>query len=131
MPDGGNSIIPFPQHSNVLMHFDCRADLAALIHNNEIPGFIAAYNLRIDFLSQNLGKETVYHPSWFEVLKKAQGLRSVHLVKFRNLRILYAVENDIAYLLLAFEERQGHRNTEYTGYIAPALKRLSEKEKML
>jgi len=41
------------------------------------------------------------------------------------------VEDGKAFLLLAFEERQGHKNTEYSRYIDPALKRLKEREKML
>ncbi|MBQ9251610.1 MAG: hypothetical protein IJ188_03120 [Clostridia bacterium] len=132
MPEeGGRRTIPFPQHSNVVMHSECRAELISLIHEGEIPEFIAAYEQRIGFLSRNLGKETIYHPKWFEVLKKAQGLRSVHFVTFRNLRILYVVENSKAFLLLAFEERQGHKNTEYSKFIDPALKRLGDKERML
>ena len=128
---GGKGMILFPQHSNVVMHSECRAELVELIHENEIPDFIAAYEQRISFLSQNLGKETFYHRAWFEVLKKAHGLRSIRFVVFRNLRILYIVENGKAFLLLAFEERQGHKNTEYSQYFDPALMRLKEREKML
>lgn len=130
MIEGGKIVIPFPQHPNVMMHMDCRTELSRLIQPGEIPDFIAAYRQRLDFLSQHMGEETV-HRSWFEVLKKAHGLRSVRFMKFRNLRILYMLEDEKAYLLLAFEERQGHRNTEYSNYIDPALKRLCEKEKML
>ena len=124
-------MIPFPQHSNVVMHSECRMELVKLIHESEIPDFLAAYEQRINFLSQNLGKEALFHRSWFEVLKNAKGLRSIHFMVFRNLRILYMVENNKAFLLLAFEERQGHKRTEYTNYIDPALKRLKDKEKML
>ena len=60
-------MIPFPQRSNVLIHPECRAELDGLIHKSEMPDFIAAYEQRINFLSQNLGKETVYHRTWFEV----------------------------------------------------------------
>ena len=121
-------MIPFPKYSNVVMHSECREELIQLIHEDELPSFLASYEQRIGFLSQHLGMETVYHSKWFEVLKKAKGLRSVHFVTFRNLRILYIVENNKAFLLLAFEERQGHKNTEYIKYIDPALKRFSEKE---
>ena len=122
--------LPFPQYSNVLMHSECRTELIKLIHESEIPGFIAAYEKRIDYLSQHLGKETL-HRRWFEVLKTAKGLRSIRYMSFRNLRILYMVEGDKAYLLLAFEERQGHGNTEYSKYVDPALKRFQDKENML
>lgn len=131
MLEKGKGLIPFPQYSNVVMHSECYMDLVKLIHENEKPEFIASYELRISYLSQNLGKETVYHRAWFEVLKKAKGLRSIHFVVFRNLRILYMIENEKAFLLLAFEERQGHKNTEYSKNIDLALKRLNEKEKML
>lgn len=132
MPEKGEgTMIPLPQRSNVVIHSECRAELDKLIHKSEFPEFAAAYEQRINFLSQNLGKEAVYHRAWFEVLKKAKGLRSIHFVVFRNLRILYIVENSKAFLLLAFEERQGHKNTEYSKFIEPALKRLEDKEKML
>ena len=120
-----------PQYSNVAMHRECQAELGNLIHENELPDFIAAYELRIDFLSRNLGKEAMYHPKWFEVLKKAHGLRSRHFMKFRNLRILYMIEDDKAFLLLAFEERRGHRKTGYANYIDPALKRFEERDNLL
>lgn len=125
------SLISFPRQSNILMHDDCRTELNKLIQANERPDFIASYKLRIDYLSQNLGNETVFNRKWFEVLKKAKGLRSIRFMKFRNLRILYTVEQNKAFLLLAFEEAQGHRNTEYKHFIAPALQRYSEKEKLL
>ena len=125
------SLISFPRQSNILMHDDCRTELIKLIQENERPDFIASYKTRIDFLSKNIGNETVLHRKWFEVLKKAKGLRSIRFMKFRNLRILYTVEQDKAFLLLAFEEAQGHENTEYKHFIGPALKRYSEKEKLL
>lgn len=43
-----------------------------------------------------------------------------------NVRILFAYQNDKVYLLLAFYERQGHRNTEYTAYTGPANERLQD-----
>ena len=121
--------ISIPQLSNVMMHSQCYAEINQLVQGDEIPGFIAAYKQRIDFLSRNIGRETI-HRSWFEVLKKAHGLRSIRFMKFRILRILYMLESNKAFLLLAFEERQGHKNTEYTNYIDFAWKRLYEKEKM-
>lgn len=131
MIEGGRSAIPFPQCANVLMHIECRNEIDQLIQVSERPGFVAAYGIRIQFLSQHLGKETIVNPAWFEVLRNARGMRSIHLAKFRNLRILYKLEERKAYLLLAFEERKGHRNTEYSRYIDTALERLSERRKML
>ena len=131
MAEGGKTEIPFPRYANILMHSECRTEIEHLIHKHEIPDFVAAYEQRIKFLSQNLGREAMIHRSWYEVLRNAQGLRSIHIVKFRNLRILYMIDNGKAFLLLAFEERQGHKNTEYTNYINPALERLHERAKML
>ena len=124
-------MITFPRLPNIKMHHDCYEDLVRLIHDNEKPDFIAAYTSRINFLSQNIGKETLYHKAWFEVLKNAQGLRSIRFMKFRNLRILYIVEEEKAFLLLAFEERQGHKNTEYAKFVDSALQRLKERERIL
>jgi len=43
-----------------------------------------------------------------------------------NVRILFAYINDKVYLLSAFSERQGHRNTEYAAYTGPANERLQD-----
>lgn len=43
-----------------------------------------------------------------------------------NLRILFSYQAGKVYLLCAFYERKGHRNTEYGAYIPVALKRLDE-----
>ena len=130
MPDWEKGIIDFPKYSNVLMHSKCREEIIQLIQWEEVPDFVAAYQQRLDFLIQHMGQETI-HRQWFEVLKKTQGLRSIRFLKFRNLRILYVLEKSKAYLLLAFEEQKGHKKTEYSSYIDPALKRMSEREKML
>jgi len=126
MNERGEGVIFFPQFSNVKLHSECEAEIIQLIHKNEVPAFIASYNQRVKFLSEHLGQEII-HKSWFEILKKTQGLRSIRFMKFRNLRILYALENEKAFLLVAFEERQGHRNTEYAPYIDIAQKRLNQK----
>lgn len=43
-----------------------------------------------------------------------------------NIRILFAYRNNKVYLLCAFYERQGHKNTEYDAHIPVAQKRLAE-----
>ena len=130
MIEGGKSLIVFPQHTNVVMHSTCYEEIIRLVSKDEVSAFLVSYNQRVAYLSQNLGEET-FHRKWFEVLKNAQGLRSIRFMKFHNLRILYALDNHKAILLLAFAERQGHKNTEYAKYIEPALKRFNEREKML
>ena len=130
MSVGIKDVIAFPKYSNVLMHSECRKEIIQLIQPEEVPDFVAAYQLRIDYLSMQMGEE-IFHRNWFEALKKSHGLRSIRFMKFRNLRILYVLDNSRAYLLLAFEERKGHKNTEYSRYINPALKRMDEREKML
>lgn len=131
MFDRTGNIIFLPKHVNVVIHEECRNDIERLLSPEDIPAFIASYAARIEFLSLNIGRETFLHRSWFEVLKCSGGFRSIRFVSIRNLRILYAIEKDIAYLLLTFEEKSGHRNTEYAKYIDVAKKRLSEKELML
>ena len=128
MQEGKRDIIAFPKYSNVWMHSKCRDEIIRLIRPEEVPEFIAAYESRVDYLSKNMGQE-ISHRTWFEVLKKSQGLRAIRFLKCHNLRILYVIENGKAYLLLAFEERKGHRNTEYSSYIEPALNRLSGRDK--
>ena len=130
MIEGGKSLIVFPQYTNVVMHSTCYEEIIGLVSKDEVPAFIASYNQRIAYLNQHLGEE-IFHRRWFEVLKNAHGLRSIRFMKFHNLRILYALDNHKAFLLLAFAERQGHKNTEYSKYIEPALKRFNERENML
>ncbi len=111
--------------TNIKMHKKCLEELENIIADDEIPSFIASYEERIKYLSNNLGKET-FHKSWFEKLTKANGLRSIRFVAVRNVRILYMIDDGIAFLLLAFEERQGHKKTEYSKFIKPANKRFEE-----
>ncbi len=127
---GNTKIIVFPQYSNVVIHATCQEELKQLIRTtDEMAAFIASYRQRVGYLSQHLGEET-FHTKWFEILSKADGLRSIRFMTFKNLRILYMLESNKAFLLLAFEERQGHRRTEYANYISPALKRFEEMERM-
>lgn len=58
------------------------------------------------------------------------GLFSMHLTGSGfNLRVLFAfLPNSQPVLLLAFHERAGKRNTDYSGYLEPALSRFAEKK---
>lgn len=38
------------------------------------------------------------------------------------------IDNNIAFLLLAFEERQGHQKTDYSGFIETAINRFNEEK---
>lgn len=109
------------------MHNACVDDLMAILSKSDIPAFQAAYEDRINYLSHNLGKEQS-HRKWFEILRGTDGLRSMRFVSIHNIRILYIIINDKAFLLLAFEERQGHRKSEYSNYIKAAFERLGEME---
>ena len=123
--DGKEMILQLPHFPRVKIHMRCEEEINGLIQESETDLFIADYEVKIKFLSEHMGQETVH--KWFEQLKKAQGLRSIHMVKFHNMRILYMLEKGVAYLLLAFEEKQGHGNTEYRKFIPAALERLNEK----
>lgn len=125
MIEGRSNLLVFPQYYNVIMHPLCQEELSQLIHESELARFIAAYKQRIHFLSVNMGRETI-HSKWFEVLKDSGGVRSIRFTTIRNIRILYVLGNNKAMLLLAFEEKQGHKRTEYSKYIDLAVKRIKE-----
>lgn len=80
--------------------------------------------LRLHIL-QSLGVNATQHKE-FEPIES--GLYSTHLTgRGFNIRILYSfLPNRKPVLLLAFYEREGKNNTDYTPYIKPALSRLQQ-----
>ena len=127
MSDEVKKALVFPQYANVCIHRECKKELELLVQKENIAAFIGAYQDRISFLSQNIGRET-FHRQWFEILKGTKGLRAIRFLSIQNIRILYHVDGKNAYLLVAFEERQGHKKGEYARYIHPAYLRCEEKE---
>ncbi|MBO4484431.1 MAG: hypothetical protein J5738_03490 [Lachnospiraceae bacterium] len=127
MSDEVRKTFDFPKYVNVHIHKECKQELELLVQKENIPAFIKAYQDRIAYLSQNIGKET-FHRQWFEILKGTKGLRAIRFLRIQNIRILYIVDGNNAYLLLAFEERQGHRKDEYANYFSPAYSRYQDKE---
>ena len=64
-------------------------------------------NAQLNYLSQNLGQETK-HQEWFEHLKNEapyKSMRFAHVKLLSNLRIIYGIANEKAYLFVAFTER--------------------------
>lgn len=75
-----------------------------------------------------MGNHTVKHKE-FELLERV--IYSMHISSGRkfNIRILYGfLSNQKPALLMAFYERGGHSNTDYTGKMDTALIRLKELE---
>lgn len=106
------SLLQFPPGiacpSNVLMHLSAQEELRDIISKNPRAKaqLKSKLNSRLLFLSKNLGRET-QHREWFEHLKDAEykSMRFANVKLLDNLRILYGIANDKAYLLVAFTEQ--------------------------
>ena len=94
--------------SNILMHKDAQEELQDIIKQNPAAKgqLKTKLNQRLSYLSQNLGQETK-HTEWFEHLEDAsyKSMRFANVKLVNNLRILYGIANEKAYLLVAFTER--------------------------
>lgn len=100
--------------SNVLMHTQVQDELKDIIKKNPAARvqLRSQLNARLEFLSNNLGQETRH--KWFEHLKDAapyKSIRFAHVKLLDNLRILYCISNQTAYLLIAFTEQN---TSDYT-----------------
>lgn len=90
--------------------------------------FFRLLQKHLDMLSQMGIQATTLNG--FEPIEK-----SIYSMKFKfsgfNIRILYAFQGDEEpVLLLAFFEKTGKRQTDYSGYIKPACDRLAEMKGM-
>lgn len=76
------------------------------------------------FLSQNLGRE-IMHLEWFEPLKNSsyRSMRFAHVKLLNNLRIIYCIAHEKAYLLVAFKE---HNSGDYTRALGIAKNRADQ-----
>ena len=74
------------------------------------------------------GANAIGNPG-FEKLKHCADLYSMHVdTQSLNIRVLFALrDNNVQLLLLAFNEKEGKRKTDYSQKIPEALRRLSEK----
>ena len=75
-------------------------------HSGERSRIIAALKTRVRFLAER-GHKATRHPQWFEKLKGADDLYSMHVVTVHNIRIIYAFVKEKPVLLYAFEEKAG------------------------
>ncbi len=112
-------------HSNVLAHPMVEEELKAFYEQRPdwVGCLCAAYRQRLLFLSEHIGQETK-HRQWFEMLKDAKPYRSMrfnHVKLVDNLRIIYCVKDDKAYLLVAFKEK---KKSDYDAAIELAKKRI-------
>lgn len=77
---------------------------------------------------QSMGEKAIGKKG--DPIEHLSGQRDLSSMRFplnaTNLRILFSYQEGKVYLLCAFYERKGHRNTEYGAYIPVALKRLNE-----
>lgn len=100
----------------VLMHIKCEDELKVLIEESgKKVKFAAQFNQRLSFLVQN-GANAVKHTSWFEVLKNEQGISAIRFISIDNIRILYVLQHEKAYLLHSFKETSKPNSKDAKGY---------------
>lgn len=112
MPDKDFSLLQFPPGvscpSNILMHSSAQEELQYIVRRNpqSRAQLKSKLNGRLTYLSQNLGRET-QHSEWFEHLEGVpyKSMRFAHVKLLGNLRIIYGIANEKAYLLVAFTEQ--------------------------
>lgn len=90
------------------MHLSAQNELRDIIKQNTKAKaqLKAKLNSRLLFLSQNLGRET-QHREWFEHLESVpyKSMRFANVKLLGNLRILYGIADEKAFLLVAFTEQ--------------------------
>ena len=100
-------------YPNILAHELVEKELKELIDENPeaLAQLESNYEKRLDFLSRNLGRETAH--TWFEFLEGSsyKSMRFVKVKLLKNLRILYGIADNKAYLLVAFTEKR--RKSDY------------------
>ena len=113
MSENDFAILQFPPGvscpPNVLMHKDAQDELQDIVKQNPQARMQlkSRLNAQLSYLSQNLGQETK-HQEWFEHLKNEapyKSMRFAHVKILSNLRIIYGVANEKAYLFVAFTEQ--------------------------
>lgn len=112
--------------SSVSCTDECKIEIAEkFLSVSDKKAFLNLLNARIALLEQL--REQAINTSNFEKLKGCTDLYSMKLKgKTLNFRILYALNAHNEILLLAFDEKQGKRKTEYSNYTTTAKNRLKE-----
>lgn len=113
--------------SSFCVHEQLLKELVALVSKGGItPRFLPLFYRRLNQLEE-FGVQAPEKHAEFERLDR--DLYSMHISsRDFNIRVLYAFLPDQAVLLLAFYERGGKSNTDYTRYIPAARRRLEELE---
>lgn len=89
----------------ILMHYECENELRSILEKSgKKPRFKAAFKARLDFLVQHWAIAPTLHHQWFEVLLGKQGISSMKFINIDNIRILYILKGNTAFLLYAFKE---------------------------
>ena len=122
-------LIDFPERYNdawCLMHVDCESELRDIAqHSGNVAKLRANFRTRMNYLRENW-ENAVLHHEWFEKLSHDKDLYSLHIASVNNLRILYVLRGDQAWLLCCFAEKSSGKRDSYERYIPVARKRLSE-----
>ena len=130
MPESDFASLQFPPGvscpSNVLIHGLAVRELTDIVQQNPAARvqLKAKLNARLSFLSQNLGRE-IMHLEWFEPLKNSsyRSMSFAHVKLLNNLRIIYCIAHEKAYLLVAFKE---HNSGDYTRALGIAKNRADQ-----
>lgn len=89
--------------------------------------FLSVFTNRLDFLQEHGRNAVQIEGHKFERIDKE--ICSMHVdTTEKNIRILYSITRDGSILLLAFDEKEGKRNTDYTTKTPEAARRLHELE---
>lgn len=122
-------LISFPQirsFGDIKIHIDCENELREIERdycNKE--KFLSDLRARLNYLNEKR-EEAVFHREWFEKLKHAEKLYSMHMAKINNTRVLYCFYERKIYLLCAFCEKSRGKRDSYPQFIEIAEKRYSD-----
>lgn len=109
----------------ITLHPDIVDDIMSILKNSGAEGrFLTAFKAKTNFLMAHR-KDAHYLHEEFEHI--GGGIYSMHLpVAALNIRVLYALQGEDTILLLAFYEREGKKQTDYTRKLPEAKRRLGE-----
>lgn len=109
-----------------LIHPDCESELRDIAERSGNKRKLRSnFKMRMNFLREHWEKAVVHH-EWFEKLSYEKELYSLHIASVNNLRILYVLHGDQAWLLCAFAEKKDSKQARYERYIPIAKGRLNE-----
>ena len=123
------NVIAFPEQYNeswCLMHIQCEHELRDIVQRSgDIRKFRAHFRNRLKYLRDHWDN-AINHQEWFEKLSHEKDLYSLHIASVSNIRILYVLRGNQAWLLCSFAEKSRTKRDSYKRYIPVAQKRLEE-----